>query len=248
MNLKKHAIGMAAAVFAIAGALLIPSIASADVQPSQVPAGLKDAIRGAVEQRGHDYAGLCREIDQSQHVGESCAFVLELTEFDATVSFGPVLSDEIQTLRFDNRNQNRVWVESTAQPPLGEVPQALRDAIKKTVEARGQTYAGLCKEIPDQSQHIGQWCAFVDSVRSEDADVTFGPVLSDELYSARFVKSGDTWALATGSGNPGVPLPPNTGTGSMEGESKPTDWLVVVLGALVLVASGGVVAAVERKS
>lgn len=235
MRLKPRILAMAAAVFAIAGALLIPSMAAADVHPSQVPAGLKTGIQDAVERRGHDYAGLCREIDQSQHIGEYCAFVLELTEYDATVNFGPVLSDQIETVRFDNRNQNRVWVESTSQPPLGEVPVSLRESIKKAVEARGETYAGLCKEIPDQSQHIGQWCAFVESVRSQDADVVFGPVLSDELHSVRFVKSGDSWKLATGGGS-GVPLPPATGSGSVD-EGAGISWLLVLAGA-VLVAGG----------
>ena len=246
MKLKKRLLASAAAVLAVAGALFVPGIAAADVNPSEVPAGLKASIQDSVERRGHDYAGLCREIEQSQHIGEYCAFVQELSEFDATVTFGPVLSDQIETVRYDNRNQNRVWVESTSQPPRGDVPESLRKAIGDAVEARGETYAGLCKEIPDQSQHIGEWCAFVESVRSQDADVVFGPVLSDELYAVRFVKSGDTWALATGGSNPQAPKPPATGSGTAEVEPR-SEWLVIVAGSVVLMASGLVLAGVSRK-
>jgi hypothetical protein len=75
--------------------------------PFNVPADLRAAIKAAIEAAGFKYAGLCLEIDQSQYIGQRCAFVLSHSSVEALVKYGLVLSDEVHTLHL--RRGTNAW-------------------------------------------------------------------------------------------------------------------------------------------
>ncbi len=106
----------------IAGALSLSALyattALAEVPSNQVPSDLKAAIQAKVESEGHDYAGFCRDIEQHNHVGDYCAFVLNLTGDTAEVTYGPVLSEptaHITFLKIDGE-----WTHPGGGPGEGE--------------------------------------------------------------------------------------------------------------------------------
>lgn len=184
----------------LAGLAIFAQTARGQVPENQIPQDLRAAIKAEVELRGEKYAGLCREIDQDQHVLQWCAFVQSLTADRAEVTFGAVLSDELHQAIFIK--SGGAWIASGRGPvPNNQIPQDLRAAIKAEVESRDKTYAGLCLEI-DQNQHVFQWCAFVQSLTQTQAEVTFGPVLSDEIERVTFTRAGAGWVAATATSTP----------------------------------------------
>jgi hypothetical protein len=100
---------------------LIPTAASADVAPAQVPAGLQTAIKAEVEARGHEYAGLARVVNENPPLpfGKWVAFVLSIEHDIAEVTIGPVASDEIHRVNFENRNGTWVKQGAVATPTQG---------------------------------------------------------------------------------------------------------------------------------
>jgi hypothetical protein len=90
---------------------------------------------------------------------------------------------------------------ASAQVPDSQVPADLRAAIKTDVEARGKTFAGMCREIT-QHEHYGEWCAFVQALDNNSAEVTFGPVASDEIYAQQFTKANGAWTAGNGQEQP----------------------------------------------
>jgi hypothetical protein len=106
----------AAASLALAG-FLVTSVA-ADVPSNEVPSGLKAAIRDKVEGEGHQYAGLCRDIEQHNHPGEYCAFVLSIDGNWAEVTYGPVLSEPTAHIAFQNVDGH--WEHHGGGPGEGE--------------------------------------------------------------------------------------------------------------------------------
>ncbi|MGE5594878.1 MAG: hypothetical protein ACM3S1_02445, partial [Hyphomicrobiales bacterium] len=93
-----HIVGALAAVAALAAAML-PGLAAADVPSDQVPGDLRAKIEQHIEARGYEFAGLCRDVNNSpnpaQYAGQWCAFVQTIEHDIAEVTFGPVLSDTI---------------------------------------------------------------------------------------------------------------------------------------------------------
>jgi hypothetical protein len=83
-----------------------------------IPADLRDAIRKYVESQGRVYAGLCTEIaqDGSNH-GKYCAAVFDLTDTSATVSYGPVATDEMVSVKF--AKQSGAWQTAPRPPASG---------------------------------------------------------------------------------------------------------------------------------
>ena len=98
---------------------------------------------------------------------------------------------------------------SAAQVQPDQVPAGLEAAIEAEIESRGETYAGLCEAI-EQSEHVGEWCAFVLSLSETEAEVTFGAVLSDELEEATFVQSGGDWTPQSETPKTATPTPTTT--------------------------------------
>ena len=193
-------------LFLSVAALLLVSLsvfvqtARGQVPESQVPQDLRAGIAAEVEWRGYQYAGLCREINQAEYLGQSCAFVQSLTPSRAEVTFGAVLSDELHEVVFPKTDG--VWVATGRGPvPSNQVPAELRAAIRTEVESRGKVFAGLCLEI-SQSQHVGEWCASVQSLTESAAEVTMGGVLSDEVETVTFRKSGSTWVTGAATSSP----------------------------------------------
>jgi hypothetical protein len=176
---------------------------------------LRAGIRLHIESEGLTYAGLCREIEQWQHYGETCAFVLAIDGDQAHISYGLVASDEIgrATLLLEDgewfsEGQSEP-VPSPASgsgptlptgpghedefvPPVHNVPADLEAAIREFLEQRGLTYAGLCAEIV-QHEHYGKTCAFVTQLEDGQATVTYGRVASDELNSIDFSFGESGW-------------------------------------------------------
>lgn len=249
-TLRIRIIAGIAGVAALAAAI-VPGAVMAQVAPEEVPDNLKAAIEAEVEAQGFTYAGLCEEIDQSAHIGEYCAFVQSMDGNVAEVTYGRVLSDEIESVTFYNVNGAWQTTPGSVGVPSSEVPQELVDAIKAMLAARGETYAGFCAEI-DGSQHIGETCIFVLELTANSAEISYGRVLSDEMTSEAFEKSGATWQLSTDE-NPGqpspTPRPPATGNGtSDDGGSSFGEFATVAGLAAVAVAglTGGVMALRRR--
>lgn len=196
-----------ALAFVAAGSVLaLPGISSAEVPSNQVPDSLKAAIKQAVEARGQRYAGFCRDINQnpnpSQFAGYWCNFVLTLTSDRAEVTMGAVLSDELQAVTFVRSGNTWVPAGSSTETISAE----LQAAIKAAVEARGQRYAGFCLDVnqsPNPAQYAGQWCAFV-KLSGDRAEVTLGPVLSNELHAVTFIRAGNTWTPADDTTRPSI--------------------------------------------
>jgi hypothetical protein len=231
-----------------------------DVPSSQVPGDLKAAIKALIEGRGYDYAGFCRDIAQHEHVDKYCAFVLSLSASEAKVSFGRVLSDELTVVTLVK--QGGAWVEQGSNGPSNpgtQVPSELREAIKRLVESKGQQYAGFCNEI-DGNAHVGKYCAMVVSIDGSRAQVSIGRVLSDEIYSVTFVKSGNAWS-EEGTSAPATPTQPNTPStpntptpepqepGEVDGDGDDSGWpmLQMALGLAVAAGIGGTVVALRRR-
>ena len=63
MSRSRLLAGIAGAITLLAA--LIPGVAAAEVPASQVPDGLKAVIEQHLESKGHDYAGFCREANET---------------------------------------------------------------------------------------------------------------------------------------------------------------------------------------
>jgi hypothetical protein len=110
------------------------------------------------------------------------------------------------------------------------VPESLKSAIKAAVEAKGVQYAGLCREI-DQPANLGKYCAFVQALSDTSADVTYGPVMSDEITSQKFARDGDTWRP--------VPGAPNTGSGGEPAGRDGVELTWLLAGSLLVLGAAG---------
>lgn len=217
--------------------------ARADVRPEDVPADLQAAIHAKVTGEGKQYAGLCRAIDQPANVGKYCAFVLTLTATTAEVSYGRVLSEPEARVTF-TRQDGRWVLPGQAE----EIPQDLRDAVKRYIEGRGHTYAGLCTEIAQDGSNIGKYCAAISNITAGSATVHYGPVASNAITEVSFRKTNGTWAAT----NPATPAPRPPATGGGEGAAD--DWnplgttLPVVAGVALALTLGYVAARGLRRS
>ncbi len=242
------------AVAVIAGAIalwgtMLPGGASAEVPADQVPAGLRAAIQAEVESRGETFAGMCREIVQHEHYGEWCAFVQEMDEDSAEVTFGPVASDEIYTQSF--MKVDGEWTSGQSEEPQDTaIPAELRAAIKAFIEAQGKVYAGLCEEVQTTAQP-GQYCAAV-TISGNTATVSYGPFASDQLSTTSFTLQNGVWKAAnaatpTAPASP-TPKPPSTGNGGEVSDGMSNVWAAAGLATIgVAVAGLGGALAMRRK-
>lgn len=212
---------------------LMPITASADVAANDVPAALNAAIKAKVEGEGHQYAGLCNGIEQSNNVGKYCGAVISMTDTTADVSYGPVLSEP--TARTTFVKTNGAWAASEG------IPAELRAAIKSYVEGKGHTYAGLCTEIAQDGSNIGKYCAAVSNVTATQATVTYGPVASNAIATVSFTKVNGGWS-ATAS-TTATPRPPATGSGVSADEPGSANTAALAAVAVVLTVSLGVLSA-----
>ena len=226
LSMQRWFVGLVMLAMMGAFAFLMPlrALAADDSIGDLVPQNLRDAIREHVEGQDLDYAGLCREIVQSEHHGETCAFVFFQDDGRALVTYGAVASDQIDQQYFTNEGGRWVAEGSTSdpEPEAGDVPEGLRDAIRDFLEQRGLTYAGLCTEIVPW-EHYGETCAAVAWLHGGKAQVTYGAVASDELTNETFFEDETGWH-ATSSG-PIVPpdYDPETPTATPSEPGTPTD-------------------------
>jgi hypothetical protein len=210
-GIQRWSVGVLAVGLMSLFALLMPlhALAADDATGDEVPQELRDAIRDLVEDEGRDYAGLCREIVQHEHNGETCAFVFFLEDGRTLVTYGVVASDELQQRFFVFENGQWQAEPEMSDPdpepadPIGpvqpgDVPQDLQEAIRDFLEQRGLTYAGLCQAIV-QHEHYGETCAFVLWMADGKAGITYGLVASDELNEEIFFEDETGWH-ATSSG------------------------------------------------
>lgn len=156
-----------------------------------------------------------------------------------------------------------------ADVPNDQVPASLQAAIKADVEARGHQYAGLCRVVNENPPlPFGKWCAFVLSIEHDIAEVTMGPIATDELTRVNFVNQNGNWVKqgastpTQGSGNGGTasptqgsgnggsatPKPPATGEGIADGDGSGNTVLFGVVGAAIAALAGaGLVTAAARR-
>lgn len=113
-TMARPGIALLAAASLITG-LFLATAAQAEVPSDDVPDELKTAIEGYITDEGHEYAGFCRDIEQSEHHGEYCVFVLSMTETEATVSYGAVASDEMEEVTF--AKEGTTWTTETDTTP-----------------------------------------------------------------------------------------------------------------------------------
>ena len=230
---------------------LLPGIAFANVPSSEVPDDLEAAIKAKIESEGHQYAGFCEEIDQPANVGKYCAFVLELTDDTATVSYGPVLSEPTAQITFIK--VDGAWTHPGGGPGEGEpdpVPADLEDAIEDYIEGKGLPYAGLCDEIAQDGSNIGKYCASVAQFDEDSATVFYGAVASDQAIQVNFVKVGGQWQAQTGSApqpTQPIPNPPATGSGLDGDDGIDGTVLALLLGGVALTAGAGTLAAASYR-
>lgn len=95
-----------------------------------------------------------------------------------------------------------------ADVPPAQVPASLQAAIKADVEARGYEYAGLARVVNENPPlPFGKWVAFVQSIEHDIAEVTIGPVASDQIIRVNFVNQRGTW-VKQGTATPTQPTTP----------------------------------------
>jgi hypothetical protein len=277
-NIQRFSFGLLLVGLMSAFALLMPlhALAADDATGDAVPQDLRDAIRDFVDGQDRDYAGLCREIEQWDHYGETCAFVFLIADGRTLVTYGVVATDELQQRFFTQ--ENGAWAPepemSDPEPepadpndpePGGpvdpnDVPQNLQEAIRDFLEQRGLSYAGLCTAI-EQHEHYGKTCAFVIWIADGKAQVNYGLVASDEINEEIFFEDELGWH-ATSSGpivppteEPVDPTPvpnePEPGDGSDDDSNDDDDdrTALLTLGAVAfgIVAAGGIGAGVLKR-
>ncbi len=111
---------------------------------------------------------------------------------------------------------------ASAEVPAPQVSPYLRAAIKAEAEARGYAYAGDFK-FDAMYARPGDWVSSVQSVGPDGAVVTFGKFASDEIVTARFVRSGEYgWVNPeSGVGSPqAVPIL------SAQPGTQPDSWVI----------------------
>lgn len=137
-----------------------------------------------------------------------------------------------------------------ADVPNEQIPANLQAAIEAEIESKGHKYAGLCRVVNEGNPVPFEYCAFVLSIEHDIAEVTYGPVLSDELTRVNFVNQNGTWVkegtpptAPSNPNNPGsdpsTPKPPATGDGVTD-DSEGSNTAVVLGAAAVAVAALGV--------
>lgn len=127
---RKGVVGAAIAIVLGLYALLMPmhGLAQEADSPDE---DLRVAIKEFVERQGFTYAGLCREIDQTQFIGQYCGFVFPVDDTTVKVTYGLVLSDEIHEETFvfaggrwvAESEAGEVPTPSTPETPGSETPQ-----------------------------------------------------------------------------------------------------------------------------
>jgi hypothetical protein len=225
----------------VAAILSFQAIALADVAPADVPEDLKAAIKAEVEYQGHQYAGLCKAIDQSANTPKYCANVLSMTATEAEVAYGPVASEPTAHIVFFKENGR--WSHPGGGPGEGEsgqIPSDLKAAIGKFLQGKGFDYAGLCNEIAQDGSTDGKYCANVSNLTATTASVSYGKVATNELTTVAFEKQNGSWALKTTVSNPvATPKPPDSGSGFIRDGGFNTDFAAsAAVGVLLAVALG----------
>lgn len=254
---------------------------------SELPPGLGDIIEQYIEGQGHEYAGLCIDVNANPPLpfGEYCAFVLSIEHDIAEISYGPVASNDISLVSFIfEGGQWRLYnpqapspTPATPAPPTATptspsqptstptqpanptatpttpatptIPPALEQAIKERIESIGKEYAGLCLVVnANPPLPFGEYCAFVNSIKDGVADVSYGPVATNEITRVTFRLEGSQWKVvspATPTKTTVVPLPPSTGNGGQDGDSGTLALGLVV--AATLAATGAGAFALRRR-
>lgn len=160
--------------------------------PLNIPADLRLALRSLLESRGHVFAGVCAEIEQSRYQGQWCAIVESISGTGAQFTMLPIgrtISYSASFIRKDG-----VWQVNSHNLPFSPSAE-IRLALKNFLESGGYEYAGLCEEI-DQARNTGRWCATPVSLSGDSARFTVGHVLSGATYSVAVVRKGNAWTPA----------------------------------------------------
>lgn len=223
---------------------MLPAFAEANVPSNQVPSELKSAIEQYIENQGHGYAGLCVDVNQQQPLpfGEYCAFVLSIEHDIADVSYAPVASDDISYAYF--KNTNGTWSpilpdSETPTPPPAEnnLPAGLANAIKQHIESRGHQYAGLCVDVnANPPLPFGKYCAFVLSIEHDIAEISYGPVASNDITMVSFELVNGTWQVMNATSTPTPTTVPPTSTPTSQPTTQPTSQPTVTVPPALLQA------------
>jgi hypothetical protein len=132
-----------------------------------------------------------------------------------------------------------------------QIPANLQAAIKAEVESKGHKYAGLGREVNQQNPlPVGEYVAFVQSIEHDIAEVTYGPVASDEITRVNFVNQNGNWVkqgTTPTTGNPNNPKPPATGNGVIDDSGSDSSALLFGAAAVAVAGLGVTGLAVARK-
>lgn len=150
---------------------------------------------------------------------------------------------------------------AAAEVPSEQVPDDLKAIIEQHIESKGHDYAGLCREVNEQTPlPVGKHCAFVLSIEHDIAEVTYGPVASNDLTFVSFLHEDGAWKLRTdsepyepptqpsgGSSSP-TPRPPSTGGGNdpASGDGSMPIAALIALGTAALAGAGAATIAVRK--
>lgn len=229
----------------------LPGLARADVPNQQIPGSLKTAIQQHIESQGKQYAGLCVDVNANPPLpfGKYCAFVLSIEHDIAEVSYGPVASGDITLVSFKNQggswklmngNDGPTPMPPTKVPQSAQLPAGLGNAIKQYIESKGHQHAGLCLDVNDNPPlPFGKYCAFVLSIEHDIAEVSYGPVASNDISRVSFKLEGGTWKVMGTQTQMPTPSPtsvPPTATPTTP--ASPTAPAVVVPPALLQAIKG----------
>ena len=145
-----------------------------------------------------------------------------------------------------------------------QVPANLNAAIKAEIESKGHKYAGFCRVVNEGNPVPGEYCSFVLSIEHEIAEVTYGPVLSDELTRVNFHLQNGNWVkegttpttpttppttptTPTTPSNPSTPKPPATGDGLAADSGSDSTGLLFGAAAVAVAGLGVTGVAIARK-
>lgn len=142
---------------------------------------------------------------------------------------------------------------AAAEVPANQVPDDLKAVIEQHIESKGHDYFGFCREANETVPlPAGKYCIFVQSIEHDIAEITYGPVASNDITFVSFEKKDGTWKLRTADQpyNPGTsptPRPPATGNGGMTGSSDNATGLGLIVVAGSLAAAGAGALALRRR-
>lgn len=144
---------------------------------------------------------------------------------------------------------------AAAEVPANQVPDDLKSVIEQHIESKGHDYFGFCREANETVPlPAGKYCIFVQSIEHDIAEITYGPVASNDITFVSFEHNNGAWELRSADEpyNPGTsptPRPPATGNGGSgvtDSENSATGLGVIVVAGSLAAAGAGALALRRR--